>query len=112
MSHERRLAAAAGLGWTGKNTLLLNARRGSRTFLGVIVSELDLEPTPSAGLEADLRAAADPEAALLERVDERTRLLAVSSVQWTDGLRLDRPRLGRALRSSGTSDTTTTIVSV
>ena len=42
---ERRLAAAAGLGWTGKNTLLLNARRGSRTFLGVIVSELDFEPT-------------------------------------------------------------------
>lgn len=44
---ERRLAAAAGLGWTGHNTLLLNARRGSRTFLGVLVSELDLEPTPA-----------------------------------------------------------------
>lgn len=43
---ERRLAAAAGLGWAGKNTLLLNARRGSRTFLGVIVSELEFEPTP------------------------------------------------------------------
>jgi epoxyqueuosine reductase len=43
---ERKLAAAAGLGWTGKNTLLLNARRGSRTFLGVIVSELDFEETP------------------------------------------------------------------
>jgi len=43
---ERRLAEAAGLGWTGHNTLLLNARRGSRTFLGVAVSELDLEPTP------------------------------------------------------------------
>lgn len=43
---ERKLAAAAGLGWTGKNTLLLNSRRGSRTFLGVIVSELDFEATP------------------------------------------------------------------
>lgn len=43
---ERRLAAAAGLGWTGHNTLLLNAHSGSRTFLGVIVSELDLVPTP------------------------------------------------------------------
>ena len=43
---ERKLAAAAGLGWTGKNTLLLNARRGSRTFLGVIVSEIDFETTP------------------------------------------------------------------
>lgn len=43
---ERRLAVAAGLGWTGHNTLLLDARRGSRTFLGVLVSELELEPTP------------------------------------------------------------------
>jgi epoxyqueuosine reductase len=44
---ERRLAAAAGLGWTGHNTLLLNARNGSRTFLGVVVSEIEFEPTPS-----------------------------------------------------------------
>jgi epoxyqueuosine reductase len=44
---ERRLASAAGLGWTGHNTLLLNVRRGSRTFLGVVVSEIDFEPTPS-----------------------------------------------------------------
>lgn len=46
---ERRLAAAAGLGWTGHNTLLLNARRGSRTFLGVIVTDRELDPTPQAG---------------------------------------------------------------
>jgi epoxyqueuosine reductase len=44
---ERRLAAAAGLGWTGHNSLLLHPRRGSRTFLGVLISELDFAPTPS-----------------------------------------------------------------
>jgi epoxyqueuosine reductase len=44
---ERRLAAAAGLGWTGHNSLLLNAGLGSRTFLGVVVSEIDFAPTPS-----------------------------------------------------------------
>jgi epoxyqueuosine reductase len=43
---ERRLAQAAGLGWTGHNTLLLNARRGSRSFLGALVSGLELAPTP------------------------------------------------------------------
>ena len=44
---ERRLAAAAGLGWTGHNSLLLNSGLGSRTFLGVVVSEIDFEPTAS-----------------------------------------------------------------
>ncbi len=49
----------------------------------------------------DLRFAADPEAALLEAMDERTRLLTVSSVQWTDGFRLDLGRLGPACRAAG-----------
>ena len=47
---ERRLAAAAGLGWTGHNSLLLNSRLGSRTFLGVVISELEFAPTgPASG---------------------------------------------------------------
>lgn len=44
----------------------------------------------------------DPEAAILERLDERTRLLSVSSVQYGTGLRLDLERLGRACRDNGT----------
>jgi epoxyqueuosine reductase len=43
--NERVLAKHAGLGWLGKNTLLLNERIGSFFFLGVILTSLELPPT-------------------------------------------------------------------
>ena len=43
---ERVYARYAGLGWTGKNTCLLNQKLGSWLFLGVIVTSL--EPAPEA----------------------------------------------------------------
>jgi epoxyqueuosine reductase len=46
---ERILAKYAGLGWTGKNTLLLNQEIGSFFFLGVILTTLELAPTLAAG---------------------------------------------------------------
>jgi epoxyqueuosine reductase len=43
--NERVFARYAGLGWLGKNTLLLNAKLGSWFFLGAILTTLDLPPT-------------------------------------------------------------------
>jgi epoxyqueuosine reductase len=40
--HERIFAKYAGLGWLGKNTLLLNQRVGSWILLGAILTTLDL----------------------------------------------------------------------
>jgi len=41
---ERQWAAQAGLGWTGKNTLLINKQQGSYFFLAELILDLDLEP--------------------------------------------------------------------
>lgn len=48
--------------------------------------------------EVDIRCTEEPEQALLAAMDDRTRLLAVSAVQWTDGLRLQLEILGDACR--------------
>nr|WP_314446146.1 tRNA epoxyqueuosine(34) reductase QueG [uncultured Sphingomonas sp.] len=45
---EKPLSAAAGIGWQGKHTNLLSRAHGNWLFLGVIFTELELEPDPPA----------------------------------------------------------------
>jgi len=49
---ERIVAKHAGLGWLGKNTLLLNQKIGSYFFLGTILTTLELEPSLAANMAA------------------------------------------------------------
>lgn len=41
--HERELALAAGMGWVGKHTLLINPRMGSWMLLGGVLTTLELD---------------------------------------------------------------------
>ena len=51
--------------------------------------------------EADLHAGASPEDSILAHIDDRTRLLAISSVQFASGMRLDLQRLGDVCHARG-----------
>ena len=48
---DREAAARSGVGFYGKNTLLITERHGSWVVLGTLVTVVELEPTPPLGLD-------------------------------------------------------------
>lgn len=88
---------AWGLDWkAGENVVLPQGEFSSNRLPWLAQRDRGVEVR-----EIDIRAASSAESALIEAMDERTRLLAVSSVQWNDGFRLDLQALGAACRARG-----------
>ncbi len=50
---ERALATAAGIGWTGKNTCLINQRLGSFGFLAVLLTSLSVDESEKPAIVRD-----------------------------------------------------------
>jgi epoxyqueuosine reductase len=48
---DREAAARSGVGFYGKNTMLITRRHGSWVVLGTLVTDVELEPTPPLGLD-------------------------------------------------------------
>ena len=101
---ERVYARYAGLGWTGKNTCILNQQLGSWLFLGVIVTSLDLAPENPVALPAADRCGsctrcidACPTGALTEpRQMDASRCIAYLTIEKRGAIPEDlRPLMGR-----------------
>ena len=102
---ERVYARYAGIGWTGKNTCILNQTLGSWLFLGVIVTSLEVAPSAQLQIPADRCGSctrcidACPTGALTgDRTMDATRCISYLTIEKRGPLPEDlRPGIGRQI---------------
>jgi cysteine desulfurase/selenocysteine lyase len=88
---------AAGIDWQhGDNIVSSNQEFPSNRIVWESLADKGVELR-----QAELNSSASPEDALFALVDSKTRLIAISSVQYGTGLRMDLPRIGRFCREHG-----------
>lgn len=89
---------AYGLDWQPGDAVVINNHEfpSNRIVWESLVERFGVEVR-----DVDLDAAHEPEDALIAALDSRVKLLAISSVQYASGLRMDLPRLAQACRRHG-----------
>ena len=94
---EALSVVAHGLPWKADDNVVVS----NQEFPSNRIVWESLRPRGVTVREVDLTVESSPEDALLQATDKRTRVLAISSVQYATGLRIDIARLGAHCRRHG-----------